>query len=75
MVGRILFVTWAGGGNVPPVLALADRLRARGHEVRAMGTASLADRFAASDIPYVARDAGGGVGSARPRTRGARRSR
>jgi MGT family glycosyltransferase len=55
-VGRILFVTWDGGGNVPPVLALADRLRARGHEVRAMGTASLADRFAARAIPYLARD-------------------
>jgi MGT family glycosyltransferase len=55
-VGRILFVTWDGGGNVPPVLALADRLRARGHAVRAMGSAALADRFAAEDVPYVARD-------------------
>jgi MGT family glycosyltransferase len=55
-VGRILFVTWAGGGNVPPVLALAHRLRARGHDVRAMGTASLAERFSAGDVPYVARD-------------------
>ncbi len=26
-MGRILFVTWDGGGNVPPVLALADQLR------------------------------------------------
>ena len=55
-MGRILFVTWDGGGNVPPVLALADRLRARGHEVRAMGTAGLAARFGARDVPYVARD-------------------
>jgi UDP:flavonoid glycosyltransferase YjiC (YdhE family) len=55
-VGRILFVTWDGGGNVPPVLALAGRLRARGHAVRAMGSASLAGRFAGSDVPYVARD-------------------
>jgi len=55
-VGRILFVTWAGGGNVPPVLALAERLRARGHAVRAMGTASLAERFAAEDVPYLARE-------------------
>ena len=30
--------------------------RTRGHEVRAMGTASLADRFAAGGLPYVARD-------------------
>jgi MGT family glycosyltransferase len=55
-VGRILFVTWDGGGNVPPVLALAARLRARGHDVRAMGTASLAERFAAEAVPFVARD-------------------
>jgi MGT family glycosyltransferase len=55
-VGRILFVTWDGGGNVPPVLALADRLRRRGHTVRAMGSASLADRFAAADVPFVARE-------------------
>lgn len=55
-VGRILFVTWDGGGNVPPVLALAERLRARGHAVRAMGTASLAERFAAEDVPYLARE-------------------
>ena len=35
MPGRILFVTWDGGGNVPPVLALGARLQARGHEVSA----------------------------------------
>lgn len=55
-MGRILFVTWDGGGNVPPVLALAKRLRARGHAVQAMGSASLADRFAAEDVPYLARE-------------------
>lgn len=56
MSGRILFVTWDGGGNVPPVLALAARLRARGHRVCALGSASLADRFAAAGIAYRARD-------------------
>lgn len=55
-MGRILLVTWEGGGNVLTVLALADRLRARGHAVRAMGTAGLAGRFAARDVPYVTRD-------------------
>ncbi len=55
-MGRILFVTWDGGGNVPPVLALAERLQARGHEVRAMGSASLASRFGARGVPYLARD-------------------
>lgn len=31
-----LFVTWEGGGNVPPVLGLARRLAARGHTVRVL---------------------------------------
>jgi MGT family glycosyltransferase len=31
-----LFVTWEGGGNVPPVLGLARRLAARGHRVRVL---------------------------------------
>lgn len=56
MSGRFLFATWDGGGNVPPVLALAERLRARGHRVRAMGTDTLAGRFAAAGVDYVARD-------------------
>ncbi len=54
-MGRILFVTWDGGGNVPPALALADRLRARGHDVRGIGSETLAPRFDAEGIPYVAR--------------------
>ena len=31
-----LFVTFEGGGNVPPVLGLARRLAARGHQVRVL---------------------------------------
>jgi MGT family glycosyltransferase len=31
-----LFVTWEGGGNVPPVLGAAHRLVQRGHEVRVL---------------------------------------
>jgi MGT family glycosyltransferase len=31
-----LFVTWEGGGNVPPVLGLASRLVHRGHRVRVL---------------------------------------
>jgi hypothetical protein len=37
---RYLFVTFDGGGNVPPVLALAGRLRDRRHDVRILGHAS-----------------------------------
>jgi MGT family glycosyltransferase len=34
---KYLFVTWDGGGNLPPELALARRLVERGHEVRFLG--------------------------------------
>jgi UDP:flavonoid glycosyltransferase YjiC (YdhE family) len=33
----ILFVTWDGGGNVPPALEIASALRTRGHTVRFVG--------------------------------------
>lgn len=33
---RLLFVDREGGGNLPPVLALAHRLVERGHSVRFM---------------------------------------
>src|SRR6516165_9745201 len=36
---RYLFVTFDGGGNLPPQLNLAGRLRDRGHEVRFLGHA------------------------------------
>jgi UDP:flavonoid glycosyltransferase YjiC (YdhE family) len=55
-MARIVIVTWAGGGNVPPALVLATRLTARGHEVRAIGTDSLADRFTGEGIAFTARD-------------------
>lgn len=35
--GSFLISTWDGGGNVPPALALAARLAARGHRVRVVG--------------------------------------
>ena len=33
----ILFVTWDGGGNVPPAAGIARELQARGHTVRFLG--------------------------------------
>jgi UDP:flavonoid glycosyltransferase YjiC (YdhE family) len=56
-VGRVAFVTWDGGGNVPPVLALASRLTAAGHTVEGHGPLSLAERFASEGLAYVVRDA------------------
>lgn len=34
---NVLFITWDGGGNVPPALGIATELQSRGHHVRVMG--------------------------------------
>ncbi|MDF1606337.1 glycosyltransferase [Nocardioides sp. YIM 152315] len=36
-MSALLFVTWDGGGNVPPATALAHELARRGHAVRFLG--------------------------------------
>jgi UDP:flavonoid glycosyltransferase YjiC (YdhE family) len=36
-MARVLAVTWDGGGNVPPMLGIVERLRKRGHDVRVLG--------------------------------------
>lgn len=36
-MSRLLFITWDGGGNVPPTLGIAAELQQRGHHVRVMG--------------------------------------
>lgn len=56
-VRRVLFVTWDGGGNVNPLLALGPRLATRGWDVHAYGPPSLADRFSAAGIAYESRAA------------------
>ncbi|TQC50531.1 glycosyltransferase [Rhodococcus sp. WS4] len=38
-MAHILFVTWDGGGNVPPALGIAAEARNRGHQVRFLGHA------------------------------------
>jgi MGT family glycosyltransferase len=38
---RFLMTMWDGGGNVPPLLGVARRLIARGHEVRVLGDPTL----------------------------------
>lgn len=35
----VLFITWDGGGNVPPAVGLAKEMRRRGHGVRFLGHA------------------------------------
>ena len=46
----ILFVTWDGGGNVPPALGIARELRDRGHAVRILGHARQHDSFVAAGL-------------------------
>lgn len=50
-----LFVTWEGGGNVPPVLGTARRLVERGHRVRVLAEPCLRDAVegvGAAFVPY-----------------------
>ncbi len=44
----ILFVTWDGGGNLPPALAIAREMQARGHTVRFLGHPTQGDRLSAA---------------------------
>lgn len=45
-MARFLFVTWDGGGNKVPAVALAGELAARGHGVRVLGDAAQMPAFA-----------------------------
>ena len=49
---KFLFVTWAGGGNSTPVIGLATRLIARGHDVKVVSPDDSSTRFAAISVPY-----------------------
>ena len=52
---RALVVTWAPGGNLPPMLAVAEVLAGRGHEVAVMvsgATRAEAERLGAPVIGY-----------------------
>ncbi|MDZ5623638.1 glycosyltransferase [Nocardioides sp. HM23] len=64
-MSHFLFLTWDGGGNVPPAIGIATELRARGHSVRFLGhegnraaTASAAMPFRAFDraLPFTSQD-------------------
>jgi UDP:flavonoid glycosyltransferase YjiC (YdhE family) len=49
----ILFVTWDGGGNVPPALGIAHELQSRGHAVRFLGHAAQRDALAEAGMETV----------------------
>ena len=52
MSKEFLFVLWAGGGNVPPQMALARRLADRGHRVRMLAPAVLRGSIEAAGIEF-----------------------
>jgi UDP:flavonoid glycosyltransferase YjiC (YdhE family) len=51
-MARILFVTWDGGGNVPPLLGIAAELQRRGHAVRVIGHAGQADTVTGAALDF-----------------------
>jgi UDP:flavonoid glycosyltransferase YjiC (YdhE family) len=54
-MATIAFVTWAGGGNVPPALATAARARDAGHRSLVIGPPSLGERVSAEGLEFVPR--------------------
>ena len=51
-MSTILFATWDGGGNVPPAIAIADELAARGHDVRFLGHPGQAAAFDGTPLRF-----------------------
>jgi len=53
-MARFVFVTWDGGGNRMPTIAIARALRQRGHDVRVLGHDSQAEAYRASGLRFTA---------------------
>jgi MGT family glycosyltransferase len=50
---RFAFVTWDGGGNVPPAVAIAQGLAAHGHDVVFIGYEAQRTSFERRQLPFV----------------------
>ena len=68
-MAEILFVTWDGGGNVPPAVGIAAELRRRGHRVRFVGHAPSATPLEAQGFEVAADHARAPVRGRRPAVR------
>jgi UDP:flavonoid glycosyltransferase YjiC (YdhE family) len=53
---HFLFITWNGGGNVPPAIAIAQELRERGHLVTFAGDKSQRSRIMGRGFPFTSFD-------------------
>jgi len=52
-VARYLIAHWEGGGNTPPMLSVARRLLARGHQVRVISDPLNEDDVRAAGASFV----------------------
>lgn len=53
-MSTLLFVTWDGGGNVPPLLGIAAEARRRGHAVRVIGHQGQQDAVSRAGLDFAA---------------------
>lgn len=53
-MSRFAFVTWDGGGNVPPAIGLAQELTTRGHDIVFIGYEVQRASFERRRLPFVA---------------------
>ena len=67
-MGGVLFVTWDGGGNLPPALGVAAELRGRGLEARFLGHAAQRAAIEAAGFRFTAYAHGRPWSSAEPAT-------
>ena len=51
-MSNFLFLTWDGGGNVPPAVGIASELRSRGHDVRFLGHEGNRGAMTAAGLPF-----------------------
>jgi MGT family glycosyltransferase len=63
---RVLLVSWDGGGNLPPVLTLGERLIERGHQVRVLGNSSQERAASEAGCEFVAFERAPDCDSRRP---------
>lgn len=55
-MSNFLFLTWDGGGNVPPAVGIASELRDRGHAVRFLGHEGNRAAMTSAALPFRAFD-------------------
>ncbi|MHB8507953.1 MAG: glycosyltransferase [Candidatus Dormibacteria bacterium] len=59
-MSRFAFITWDGGGNVPPAVGIAQELVSRGHDVVFIGYEPQRSRLQARGLRFVALPRSGG---------------